>query len=76
MLKNEEHDLLARIKPHINEGVVHDMFTLLKYYEQKAIEKLVDASEPDVKHLQGEIKSLRRVVTRIKSFEVKKLDTQ
>lgn len=67
MLKNEEHEILKRLKPHVNDPLMFDVFALLKYYEARALEKLVECTEQDVKALQGEIKSLRRVVAKIKA---------
>lgn len=68
---NEEHEILKRLKPHVNDPVVHDMLALIKLYETKALDKLVDAKGANVDELQGEIKILRKVTARIKTFDSK-----
>lgn len=70
MLVNEEHELLKKVTPHINDPLMFDVMALLKYYEVKAVEKLIDCSDVDVKTLQGEIKSLRRVQSRLRGKPV------
>jgi hypothetical protein len=70
MLHNDEHELLKRLRPHINDPIMFDMVALLKHYEAKALEKLVETGEAGFQALQGEIKSLRKIQARLKAKDL------
>jgi len=67
---NDEHELLRRIKPYTRDALMLDVLDLINLYEVRALEKLVESPSDEVKTLQGEVKSLRRLQARLKQRDV------